>query len=111
MITIWGQETQRRWPIGVVWFATFLVYLGTSYGTKRTYQSAINSFNTIYALLNIPSPFRRRRHHPREKVDVFMALAVMASYKAASTCRGAKSAAEDALLLQGNKGSVIDPVL
>ena len=40
-----------------------------------------------------------------------MALAVMASYKAASTCRGAKSAAEDAWLLQGNKGPVIDPVL
>ena len=40
-----------------------------------------------------------------------MALAVVASYKAASTCRGAKSAAEDAWLLQGNKGPVIDPVL
>ena len=110
-MTMWGIETHRRWPIGVVWFATFLVYLGTSYGTKKTYQSAINSFNTIYALLEIPSPFRRKREYPRDQVDVFMALAVMASYKAASTCRGAKSAAEDAYLLQGNKGPVIDPVL
>lgn len=40
-----------------------------------------------------------------------MALATMASYKAASTVRGAKSAAEDAWLLGGNKGPVIDPVL
>ena len=40
-----------------------------------------------------------------------MALATMASYKAASTCRGAKSAAEDAKLLQGNSGPIIDPVL
>ena len=35
----------------------------------------------------------------------------MASYKAAATCRGAKSAAEDAWLLQGNLGPVVDPVL
>ena len=35
----------------------------------------------------------------------------MASYKAASTCRGAKSAAEDAWLLSGNRGPVIDQVL
>ena len=40
-----------------------------------------------------------------------MALAFMASYKAASTYRGAKSAAEDAWLLLGNRGPVIDPVL
>ena len=40
-----------------------------------------------------------------------MALATMASHKAASTCRGAKSAAEDAWLLSGNRGPVIDPVL
>ena len=37
-----------------------------------------------------------------------MALATMASYKAASTCRGAKCAAEDAWLLSGNIGPVID---
>ena len=35
----------------------------------------------------------------------------MASYKAAATCRGAKSAAEDAWLLSGNRGPVIDQVL
>ena len=35
----------------------------------------------------------------------------MASYKAASTCRGAKSAAEDAWLLQGNTGPLVDSVL
>ena len=35
----------------------------------------------------------------------------MASHKAASTCRGAKSAAEDAWLLSGNRGPVIDPIL
>ena len=40
-----------------------------------------------------------------------MALAFMASYKAATTCRGAKSAAEDEWLLQGNTGPVIDSVL
>ena len=40
-----------------------------------------------------------------------MALATMASYKAASTCRGAKSAAEDAWLLLGNQGPIIDPIL
>ena len=37
-----------------------------------------------------------------------MALGTMASYKAASTCRGAKFAAEDAWLLSGNIGPVID---
>ena len=40
-----------------------------------------------------------------------MALATMASHKAASTCRGAKSAAEDAWLLSGHRGPVIDPVM
>ena len=40
-----------------------------------------------------------------------MALATMASYKAASTCRGAKCAAEDAWLLNGNLGPVIDAFL
>ena len=39
-----------------------------------------------------------------------MALA-MASYKAASTCRGAKCSAEDAWLLSGNTGPVIDTFL
>ena len=45
------------------------------------------------------------------EIDVFMALATMASYKAASTVRGAKCAAEDAWLLAGNKGPIIDAVL
>jgi len=40
-----------------------------------------------------------------------MALAFMASYKAASTCRVAKCAAEEAWLLNGNTGPVIDAVL
>ena len=35
----------------------------------------------------------------------------MASQKAAATCRGAKSAAEDEWLLNGNQGPVIDSVL
>ena len=40
-----------------------------------------------------------------------MALATMASYKAASTCRVAKSAAEDSWLLNGNTGPIVDAVL
>ena len=40
-----------------------------------------------------------------------MALVTMASYKAASSCRGAKCAAEDAWLLSGNVGPVIDAFL
>ena len=40
-----------------------------------------------------------------------MAIAVMASHKAPSTCRVAKRAAEDAWLLNGNTGSIIDPLL
>ena len=95
----------------MVWFATYLVFLGTSHGTKRTYRSAINSFHTIFALLKIPTPFRSEKEYPRSQVDIFMALATMASYKAASTCRGAKSAAEDAWLLSGNVGPVIDAFL
>ena len=94
-----------------MWFATYLVFLGTSHGTKRTYRSAINSFHTIFALLNIPSPFSSKKEYPRTEVDIFMALATMASYKAASTCRVAKCAAEDAWLLSGNLGPVIDAFL
>ena len=40
-----------------------------------------------------------------------MALATMASYKSESTCRVAKSAAEDAWLLNGNTGPVINTTL
>ena len=40
-----------------------------------------------------------------------MALAMMASHKAASTCRVAKCAAEDAWLMNGNRGPVIDPIM
>ena len=108
---MWGQDATQRWPIGVVWFASYLVFLGTSSGTKNTYRSAINSFTTIFALLNIQSPFKLKREYPRRQVNLFMALATMASSKAASTCRGAKSAAEDEWLLRGNTGPIIDPVL
>ena len=110
-MSMWGDEVRSRQPIGVVWFATYLVFLGTAYGTKNTYRSSINSFNTIFALLNIPSPFRKMKAYPKEQVDVFMGLATMASYKAASTCRVAKCAAEDAWLLSGNTGPIIDAVL
>ena len=48
---------------------------------------------------------------PPSQVDIFMALAKMASYKAASTCRVAKCAADDTLLLSGHRGSVIDLVM
>ena len=78
-MSMWGAQAQRRWPVGVVWFATYLVFLGTSYGTKATYQSAINSFNTIFTLLSIESPFTRARKYPARQVNVFMALATMAS--------------------------------
>ena len=110
-MSMWGQEARERWPIGVVWFATYLVFLGTSYGTKKTYRSSVNSFNTIFALLQIPTPFRKRRTYPQSQVDIFMALAAMASYKAENTCRVAKCAAEDAWLLNGNIGPVVDAFL
>ena len=110
LMSIWGPRAHHRWPIGVRWFATFLVFLGTSHGTKRTYRSAIASFEVI-ALLNIKSPFVKARVYPIAQVNIFMALATMASYKAASTVRVAKSAAEDTWLLGGNKGPVIDAVL
>ena len=45
------------------------------------------------------------------QVDVFLALATMASHKAPSTCHVAKCAAEDEWLLNGNKGPIIDPIL
>ena len=96
LMRLWGTYAERRWPIGVRWFATYLIFLGTSCGTKSTYNSAINAFNTIFDLLFIPSPFVDRKEYPPGQVDIFMALATMASYKAADTCRGAKSAAEDA---------------
>ena len=108
---MWGTDARQRWPVGVVWFATYLVFLGTSAGTKSTYASAVRSFNTIFALLGIGSPFLRTRVYPRSQVDIFMALAVMASHKAAATCRVAKSAAEDAWLMNGNRGPVIDPTM
>ena len=79
----------------MVWFATFLVFLGTSYGTKKTYRSSVNAFNAIYANIGIDSPFKNEKPYPEKQVNIFIALAVMASYKAANTCRVAKSAAED----------------
>lgn len=93
---IWGEDAEHRWPVGVIWFASYLVFLGTSYGTKATYRSSVNAFNTIFAVLSIPSPFRDLGRYPRKQVDIFLALAFMASYKAANTCRVAKCAAEDA---------------
>ena len=85
-----------RWPIGVVWFASYLLFLGTAYGTKRTYRSSINAFNMIFEILGLPSPFHNRKVYPPRQINIFMALATMASYKAESTCRVAKCAAEDA---------------
>ena len=110
-MSIWGEKARQQWPIGVIWFATFLVFLGTSYGTKKTYRSSINAFNTIFAIMGIDTPFRRQKAYPEEQVKIFMALATMASYKAAATCRVAKSAAEDAWLLQGNTGPIVHAVL
>ena len=95
-MAMWGSAARERWPVGVIWFATFLVFLGTSYGTKATYRSAINSFNIIFSSLGISSPFTRKRTYAAREVNIFMALATMASYKAASTVRVAKCAAEDA---------------
>ena len=80
----------------MVWFATYLVYLGTSYGTKSTYRSSVRAFNIIFSSLGIESPFTQVRVFHKTEVDLFMALATMASYKAESTVRVAKSAAEDA---------------
>ena len=110
-MSIWGKEAEHRWPTGVIWFASYLIFLGTSYGTKKTYRSSINSLNTIWALLNIPSPLGKKRCYPKRQVDVFLALATMASSKAASTCRVAKCAAEDEWLLNGNEGPIIDSTL
>ena len=45
--------------------------------------------------MGIDSPFKNERPYPEKQVNIFMALATMASYKAAATCRVAKSAAED----------------
>ena len=108
---MWGPYAKDHWPIGVVWFASYLIFLGTAYGTKRTYSSAINAFEIIFDLLSIPSPFAKGKVYPKGQVNIFMALATMASYKAASTCRGAKCAAEDAWLLSGHRGPVVDQVL
>ena len=94
-----------------MWFASFLIFLGTAKGTKRTYRSSINSFNTIFKLLDIESPFGQRKTYGQPQVDIFMALATMASMKAAVTCRVAKCAAEDEWLLNGNRGPIIDPVM
>ena len=96
LMSIWGAHAKLRWPVGVIWFASYLVFLGTSYGTKGTYGSAIRAFTTIFDLLYIESPFYRKRNYPPEEVNIFLALATMASYKAAATCRVAKSTAEDA---------------
>ena len=95
-MSILGDDVLSRWPVEVIWFASFLIYVGTSYGTKKTYRSSINAFNTIYAILGIASPFDRSVTYPASQVYVFMVLATMASFKAASTCRVAKNAVDDA---------------
>ena len=59
----------------------------------------------------VRSPFFEARDYPSAQVNIFMALATMVSYKAATTVRVAKFAAEDAWLLGGNKGPIIDAVL
>ena len=78
---------------------------------RRRHSSSSNAFNTSYANMGIETPFKSLRAYPAEQVDIFLSLAFMASYKAASTCRVAKCAAEDAWLLSGNTGPVIDAVL
>ena len=108
---IQGPHAKEHWPVGVIWFASYLIFLGTAYGTKNTYSSAMRAFATIFDLLYINSPFDSNRVYPPAQVNIFLALATMASYKAASTCRVAKAAAEDTWLLSGNLGPVIDQVL
>ena len=81
-----GEYFEELWPVRVVKFATYLVYFCMYYGTKSTYQSSIHAFNTIFALLNIPSPFKRVKIYPREQIDIFMALVTLTSHKAAPTC-------------------------
>ena len=81
--------------MGVVWFATYLVFLGTAYGTKRTYRSGMNSFYEFFSLLNIESPFIKEMNFSRSQVDMFTALATIAYYKAESAVRVAKCAAEN----------------
>ena len=65
-------------------FASYLVFLGISYAKKKTYIFSINAFNMIFVLFTIPTPFRRGKAYPGAKVDIFMALATMASYKVPS---------------------------
>ena len=40
-------------------------------GLIKTYKSAIRAFDTIFALLDIPSLFRRQKQHPRGQVDIY----------------------------------------
>lgn len=91
------EGTLACWGGMVCLISHFLVHF-----IRHQDHSAINAFNTIFDLLYFPSPFFGTKTYPRPKVDIFMASATMASYKAASTCRVAKSAVEDAWLLNGS---------
>ena len=64
-------------------------------------------FRHYIRVLNIQSPLSGERVYPSTQIDIFMNLAI-ASYKATSTIRCAKCAAEDAWLLNRNRGPVID---
>ena len=112
LMDMWGEETRERWPIGVIWFATFLVPIPRDvlWDEKNIpvidqrflqYIHAAGDKLSIYTKENLPSA----------QIDILMALAFVASYKAADTCRVAKCAAEDAWLLSGNSGPIVDAVL
>ena len=90
---------------------SYLVCLGTCYGTKVTYGSAIYVFNRILTLLALSSSFGEERMYPPRQVDIFLALATMVYHMAAFTCRVAKFAAEDAWLPNGHRGPVIEQTL
>ena len=49
--------------MGAIWFASYLVFQGTAYGTKRTNSSHIDAFNTIFKL-SIPYPFHKDTRYP-----------------------------------------------
>ena len=89
-----GYEKKERWPVGV-WFGPYLVLYAQLIAQKPTIflQFFLHDF---FAQLKIPSPIKRSsKRYPKKQVDIFMAVALIASHKAASICRGAKSAAED----------------
>ena len=64
LLSVCGADAMERWPIEVVWFASYLVYLGTAYGTKTTYRFSINTFNIIFSSLEITSPIANSKSFP-----------------------------------------------